>query len=128
MSKRLPLLPPMQCDPGCGECCGPVLVTEREYEAVRTYIKAKGLVAKAQGMTCPFYQEGTCTVYSVRPFACQLFGHVEEMPCPRGYNVNISSEAGRRAVLSRGEPTRLLHELLIEQNPMLTLKGVLHSV
>jgi len=115
----------MQCDSGCGECCGPLLVTELEYQAVRTFAQRKGLVPKKQGLTCPFYQEGSCTVYEVRPFACRLFGHVEEMPCPRGYNVNISSEVGKRAVLSNGRPTRMLHELLIEQNPMLTLEGML---
>jgi hypothetical protein len=123
--KRLPILPPMQCDPGCGDCCGPVIVTEVEYQAVRSFAQKRSLLPVKQGLTCPFYQGGTCTVYEVRPFACQLFGHIEELPCSRGYNVNISSEVGGKAAMRNGRPTRMLHELLLEHNPMLTLEGVL---
>lgn len=114
----------MQCDSGCGECCGPVIVTEAEYQAVRRFAQDRGIKPKRQGTTCPFYQEGGCAVYSVRPFACRLFGHVAEMPCPRGYNVDIPSDVGKKAVLSNGRPVRLLHELVLEQNPCLTLEGL----
>ena len=49
-------------------------------------------------MTCPFYLEGRCSVYTVRPFTCRLFGHVDEasLTCPRGYNTNIAAEAVQR--------------------------------
>jgi uncharacterized protein len=113
--RRLKVLPEMECEVGCGECCGIVPVTEQEYRKVLHVAKAKGIVPKLQGATCPYYQEGTCSVYDARPFACRLFGHVEEMTCFRGHNVNIPEEDAERMVAGRDQPKRLLHEVLIEQ-------------
>jgi Fe-S-cluster containining protein len=97
-----------------------VLCKEHEYRDVKQYAAAHGIRPKEQGLTCPWY-DGRCTVYDVRPFVCRMFGHVPEMNCPRGYNVNISASAERRAKrdygASRGTE-RMLHEILVEHLPL----------
>ena len=114
--KPLPMLkmPAMRCDDGCGACCGIVLCREDEYQAVEAYARENGIIPKAQGVTCPFFQGGTCKVYPVRPFVCQLFGHSKKLPCPRGHNVNIPTTLERKLNKKNGKPTRWLHEMLGE--------------
>ena len=105
----LPVLPEMQCDKGCGECCGPVLCKQHEYDRVVEYAQQNGIEPKRQGETCPWYQDGGCKVYPVRPFICRLFGHSEDLVCSRGYNVNIPKLLEKRATASYGKPETLLH-------------------
>lgn len=112
--RKLKVIPSMQCDVGCGECCGPAPATEAEYRKVLHVVRAKGIVPIKQGVTCPFYQEGTCAIYDARPLSCRLFGHVKGMDCPHGYNTNIPEKDAMRMILSRGEAKRVLHEALIE--------------
>jgi len=111
------LLPPMACDEGCGECCGPVLCSEPEYARVVGYAAEQGIEPVDNGLTCPWLQGGTCSVYPARPTACRLFGHVEGMKCSRGYSAPISVTVERRVVRSmmdenRVAGSRLLHEAL----------------
>jgi Fe-S-cluster containining protein len=105
----------MQCDDGCGECCGLVPATETEFRRIERYIKEHDItpIATTNG-TCPLYQGGKCTVYPVRPLICQLFGHSEHkmMQCFRGYNVNIPEREVQRMITANGKATRVLHELL----------------
>ena len=122
MKKRLDLFPPMKCDQGCGECCGPAPATENEYRRVLAVAKAKGIVPIRQGITCPFYQEGTCSIYEARPLACRIFGHLRAMPCSRGYNTNIPDDMGRRIVFKNGTPQRVLHEALIDAGIVTTIE------
>lgn len=113
--KKLPIaIPPMKCDVGCGECCGVVPATNAEFSRIKNYVTQMGIVPLDQGVTCPFYQEGQCKVYKVRPLICQLFGHMKEprMTCPRGYNTNIPLQVGTRLIAQNGEGTHLLHELI----------------
>ena len=111
--KKLKVLPAMQCDVGCGDCCGIVPVTVTEYNAIERYIKEKGIIPTVTtDGTCPLYQEGTCSVYPVRPLICKAFGHVEEMPCTRGYNTNVPKHQVDRMIAANGKASRLLHELI----------------
>jgi Fe-S-cluster containining protein len=112
--RKLPVFPSMRCDTGCGECCGLVPATHEEFSRIKTFIKIKGVIPKEQGITCPFYQEGTCKVYPVRPLICQVFGHVDDprATCPRGYNVNIPKPSVDRMFRRNGEAKRFLHEFL----------------
>lgn len=113
--KRLPIaIPPMRCDTGCGECCGVVPATKAEFNRIKNYVTQKGIIPLDQGVTCPFYQEGECKVYKVRPLICQLYGHMKEprMTCPRGYNTNIPLHVGERLLVQNGESEHLLHELV----------------
>ena len=105
-------LPTMKCDSECGECCGVVPATEAEYRRVETFVRDQKIEVRDQGITCPFYQEGKCVIYPVRPLACHLFGHSKKMECPHGHNVNIPERKVRRAIERKGDPHRVLHEML----------------
>lgn len=109
-------MPPMRCDEGCGECCGVAPATQSEFDSLREYAQRKGIVARRQGTRCPFYQEGQCAVYEARPGSCRMFGHVPDMECPRGYNVNIRPKAEQFVMLTiqrelKEKGLRLVHEL-----------------
>ncbi len=114
MAFKLKMLPPMQCDVGCGQCCGIVPVTKQEYEKVVFVARAKGIVPVSQGITCPFYQKGVCSVYDARPLVCKLFGHQASMECVHGYNTNVPESVGDKAVRQNGVTSRFLHEALVE--------------
>jgi Fe-S-cluster containining protein len=115
MKRRLPVIPAMKCDDGCGECCGVVPVTEAEYETIATYVASHDIKPREQGLTCPFWQDGRCAVYDVRPLLCKLFGHTPGMTCSHGHNVNMRERDVRRmlkdAYNSENEP-RVLHEMV----------------
>jgi Fe-S-cluster containining protein len=93
---KLPILPSMKCDDGCGACCGPVTCTPAEFDAVNAYAASHGVKPRRQGITCPFFQEGRCSVHEARPFICRFFGHSPRLVCERGYNENISAKSERK--------------------------------
>lgn len=106
-------LPVMQCDDGCGKCCGPVLCQDHEYKRVVGFAANRGIEPVRQGMTCPWFQDGRCQVYDARPHACRLFGHCEGMVCCKGYNVNVPEKIVSRIMrdyLAAGQVDRMLHE------------------
>ncbi len=111
---KLQMLPSMQCDEGCGECCGIVPVTETEFRRIERYAKENGImpVEQEEWGTCPMYQDGKCSVYPVRPLICRVFGHAEDLPCPRGYNTNVPQEEVNRMILANGQSSRIIHEML----------------
>lgn len=114
--RHLPVfpLPPMRCDKGCGECCGIVPVGKLEVDRIRAYIKQHAIVPEVHSRStrCPFYQRGTCAIYEVRPAVCRAYGHSWRLECPRGYNVNVSNEAGlMRWVMAHGAPAMTLHKM-----------------
>lgn len=108
-------LPVIQCDEGCSDCCGPVLCKSNEYDAVIAYAKGHGIEPVDQGVTCPWFQGGRCSVYPVRPWICQMFGHSKKLVCSRGYNRNISTVKERKmrdAYNLNPDTARLLHEAI----------------
>ena len=110
--QKLKTFPPMKCDSGCGRCCGIVPVTETEFQRVARYAQEHALEPVDQGITCPWYQGDKCAVYDVRPLVCRMFGHVPQMECPKGYNVNIPERQAQRMILSNGQANRTLHEIM----------------
>lgn len=111
-NKKLKVLPPMRCDAGCGKCCGVVPCTTTELGRIRMFVSKHGIIPRDQEHTCPFYQEGTCAIYPVRPLICKAFGHVPQMPCAKGYNVNVAERELTRMLRANGKPRHMLHELL----------------
>lgn len=124
---KYPPLPVMQCDPNCGECCGVVPCTQGEFVAVEAYAMENGLTPVAQGLTCPWYQNGGCAVHPVRPAVCRLFGHVPQLECPRGYNVNVGGTLKRKWDEKVQGATKFLHQALdgwsVEELPI-NLKSI----
>lgn len=116
----LPQLPAMKCDEGCGDCCGIVMCSSAEAKTIVNVINARGIKPVRQGSKCPLYIDGKCSVYEVRPTVCKLFGHVEKMPCSRGYNTNVSDEIAHEyhKVMARGGTgsRRLLHMLVYTED------------
>lgn len=102
----------MQCDPGCGLCCGIAPATEEELSRIKSYVKLKGITPVDQGITCPVYLNGTCAVYPVRPLACKLFGHTARMACPHGYNVNMPEREVLKLIKRNGKAKRKVHDIL----------------
>jgi Fe-S-cluster containining protein len=112
--RKLKVIPSMHCDADCGECCGVVPATETEFRRVQRFIEEQGIVPVEQSDgTCPFYQNGGCAIYLVRPLVCRLFGHSADplMTCPRGYNVNVAERDVVRMLTANGKTTHVLHEL-----------------
>ncbi len=105
-------LPVMQCDNGCGQCCGIVPITEKELKRITDYVLLHFIQPVAQGHTCPLYIKGQCSVHEVRPAVCRAFGHTEGMTCPRGYNVNVPERKIRRYLLRGGPATHYTHDVL----------------
>ncbi len=130
--KRLPIVtpefPPMRCDDGCGECCGPAPATRAELDRVVAYIREHGITPKDQGITCPLYLDGKCSVYAVRPLICRAFGHVDGLDCSRGYNTNVDSEELNSKLRAAGAGAHLIHEVLTLVNPAMTFKGVVDQM
>lgn len=110
--KKLKVLPPMGCEPHCGECCTIVPATETEFQRVRRYAEEHEVTPRAQGLTCPFYQGGGCAVHEVRPNICRVFGYLPQLVCGRGHNVTGVEDQAERMIRATGAPSRFLHELL----------------
>lgn len=115
--RKLPVLalelPPMRCEKGCGECCGPVPVTRKKLEQVRAYCAEHGITPQPQGLRCPLYLRSQCAIYPIRPRVCQAYGHSERLGCSRGHDRLVDDEAQlMRWVLADGMPETTLHELV----------------
>lgn len=110
-------LPAFQCKEGCFDCCGPVIMSRMEYMRC---IQASGRTAEdvkrqmqknlKQGIyTCPLLDPETkkCSVYTVRPAICRLFGVVKgELLCPHGCAPESSAlltDAQSREILRKVE-------------------------
>jgi Fe-S-cluster containining protein len=125
------IVPHMACDKGCTDCCGVVAVSQGEYEALLAHAFKKNIKPVRQGTTCPWFQDGGCSVYEARPFVCRFFGHTDLMTCPHGYNENVDPHTERlmearyareSATSPNGEHEhRLLHEVVMDAEEILGL-------
>ena len=114
---RMPL-PMMQCDDGCGACCGPAQCQTWEYQRIEAFAAKNKLMPVRQGITCPWFQGGKCSVYEVRPFVCRMFGHSPKTKCVKGYAANIPRNIEKlwrdRYLKDSDGEMRFLHEVLGE--------------
>ena len=93
-------LPTIECQRKCQASCGPIAMSGYEFERMRArtpFMKLEGNelnIAPARGRAvlmetfdkkCPLLNSaGSCSVYTIRPLICRLFGLVEKMKCPFG--------------------------------------------
>jgi Fe-S-cluster containining protein len=112
----------MRCDPGCGECCGPVMCNVTEIRQIMVYIAEHQITPIRQGITCPFCQQGLCAIYPVRPYICRIFGHSPRLVCKRGYNVNLPQRKLQKLDLRyarTAKPDCWLHSFVYSDEEML---------
>jgi hypothetical protein len=79
---EIPAIP--ACTGACAVACGPIAASRLEWERVSA---RHGRRPKMNPTTlqCPMLSPtGWCTVYTVRPAICRLWGAVKEMACPQG--------------------------------------------
>jgi Fe-S-cluster containining protein len=98
------------CKKGCTECCGPVLCTAEEFNAIPDILEKLGPVCDEQGermLVCRFRSETGCLIYEHRPIVCRLFGAVNDvgMVCPYGAMAArpLNSRAAIRIVQRAGQ-------------------------
>jgi Fe-S-cluster containining protein len=110
-------LPEMRCDDNCGLCCGITFASEKEYQKIKDYMKEHNVFPERNhGLTCCLYQNGRCAVYPVRPLLCRVFGHTEQLFCPKGYNVNVPDKVIRKLLIDNVDQSRSLFDLLFERD------------
>lgn len=85
-------LPKLDCQGKCQACCGPIGLTPVEHDRMAERGQPLPMLKElpdqtlfSTPLTCPqLAGNGRCTVYSVRPMVCRLWGIVESMKCPHG--------------------------------------------
>lgn len=83
--------PHLKCT-NCGECCGPVPISEKEYERIFDYCIENNIKPLLKlDYSCEFRDEKQkkCLIYPVRPDICKLFGVSKGMNCPNGNSYEI---------------------------------------
>jgi hypothetical protein len=76
-------IPPVNCKGECANSCGPIGCSSLERSLVEDRA-GKTLETEGKGMDCTMLRFGRCSVYSIRPVICRLWGAVPSMPCPHG--------------------------------------------
>lgn len=94
-------VPDVQCKGLCAEFCGPIGCSVGEAERMEAVGDAP-LTFTREG-ACGFLKDGRCSVYSVRPLVCRLFGAVAGetlLQCPHGCKPKepLSKHAARALV------------------------------
>lgn len=77
-------IPELKCVSGCNECCGVIFWFRIEEENIRRYLKEHNIeyrYAKSLSDKCPYFEDGRCVIYPVRPVICRLYGVVENLRC-----------------------------------------------
>lgn len=72
----------IKCKGLCVESCGPIAMTGDEFRRISEASNSEPTV-DSKG-TCSLLVGGKCSVYSVRPLICRLFGLIKKMNCPYG--------------------------------------------
>lgn len=82
--KQIPAM--KNCQGKCAISCGPLPLDEDSVERELVEQRAgKRLETVGANCQCAMLdRNGRCTVYSIRPTLCRLWGVVESMPCPHG--------------------------------------------
>jgi Fe-S-cluster containining protein len=79
------LIPAFQCTEGCHECCKNFGVPSRtvvEDERIKSFLRENSMLpGEAKGNTCPYLNEKGCSIYTVRPLICRLYGTSPNYRC-----------------------------------------------
>jgi len=97
-------LPTVPCKRQCQASCGVIVMTRFEWVRMQRKLgyKPKGKPT----LICPMLKHGACSVHSIRPLICRLWGCIDDpmMRCPFGCQPSawLTMEDSRR-ILSLGE-------------------------
>ena len=76
-------LPDIRCQGLCHPACGPIFVSQAELDRVRRSTRIP--LVPTNDLSCPLLSRSRrCTIYSIRPAICRLYGLVRQMRCPHG--------------------------------------------
>jgi Fe-S-cluster containining protein len=77
------IIPKLDCQRKCRECCGPITVFGVEWDRMQaaSLVSINKINHRAE---CPALSGNSCSIYSVRPLICRLWGVVRAMRCPWG--------------------------------------------
>lgn len=90
-------LPSIECRGKCFDSCGPIEMSVRERARIETL---SGPVT-CHGIVCNKLVNNRCSVYSIRPMICRLWGLIESLPCHYGCRPEgglLSNEEGFRFI------------------------------
>ena len=76
-------IPAFECEPGCHDCCGPVIASSEEMARLPLKSEAAHATALAE-LSCPHLGDQGCQAYAERPLICRLFGTTPRLACPQG--------------------------------------------
>lgn len=75
-------IPSVECKGLCAESCGPIPCSSLERRLIE---ERAGKSLQADGkLRCTMLKDGHCSVYSIRPMICRIWGAVEKLKCPHG--------------------------------------------
>jgi Fe-S-cluster containining protein len=75
-------LPTIDCQRQCFDSCGPIWMSRVEWQRI---VKRVGREPRGgPDLVCPMLRDRACTVYSIRPLICRLWGVCEGLECPWG--------------------------------------------
>lgn len=80
-------VPKVDCKGKCTPTCGSITISTRERQRAReagVTIRSKQEMTARREYDCAALVEGRCTIYSVRPMVCRLWGASEVIPCRFG--------------------------------------------
>lgn len=77
-------MPNVDCKGYCAEACGPISMTKDEWRRLREYSGIEPTVRESDGHCVYLTKDGRCSVHSVRPTICRIFGLSKGLPCPWG--------------------------------------------
>lgn len=85
LQKLYKRIPEFECEPGCNECCGPILMCKTEWAKFKEHKQIE-----KDSLDCPYLADGKCSEYENRPFVCRIFGAMDgaiperRLECPKG--------------------------------------------
>jgi Fe-S-cluster containining protein len=75
-------VPSIVCQRKCQQACGPILMSE--VELVRISSVGTPPTPHPETLACSKLRGGECSIYSIRPLICRLWGVAAGMECPWG--------------------------------------------
>lgn len=109
-------IPPHEKCNNCGECCGPVPISQAEYVRILKYCTDNKIKPIENSIfECIFRDNKNkiCLIYPVRPSLCKIFGVAKDMECVNGntYEIDMIDYINKDGVKNLKNLVKLKKEL-----------------